>query len=217
VKRGPDIASTLTKADAPMLGEEELPQIEVEAAPLPTDAQLKKVRDLANLQVTLEGRIAKGLALLKELGEAHAAVSQRDLPLAMKELGMKSFELTGGVRIGIETFVSASIPKDKAAQAFKIVEGLGEGSIIKHAITILFGRDEDAWAAKFMRDMAQRKKPLNHSRKDWIEPMTLKKFVKEKIAALRAKNDDPFLTLPKDVFGIYEGEASVVEMPGKAP
>jgi len=198
--------------NAPMLGDEDV-FLDVEAAPLPTDDELANVRALAQLQVRLEERIAKGEAFLAELKAAHKKVAEGQLPLAMKALGLEKFSLVGGAEITVKKFTAASIPKDRAAEAFEIVEGLGEGSIIKHAITILFGRDEDAWARKFMRDMARRKKPLVHTRKDWIEPSTLGKFVRDGVSRLRREGRDPFEVLPKEVFGIYEGEATNVALP----
>ena len=212
VEKKPKAALKLTVMPAEeLLGED--PFVEVEAAPLPDDTELAKVRQLAELQVALEARMAKGAALMKQLAEAHKDLSERQLPLAMRELGLETFSLTGGTKITVKKFIAASIPKPMTERAFDIIEKLGEGAIIKHAITILFGRDEDAWAAKFMRDMAQRKKPLNHSKKDWIEPPTLGKFVRDTMAKLRAEGRDPFTTLPKEVFGIYEGTRAEVELP----
>lgn len=200
----------------PLLGDEE-ELLDVEAAPLPTDADISKVRELAQAQATLEDRIAKGEALLKKLKEAHKLISEQQLPVAMKALGMRKFTMVGGAEVEVKAFIAASVPKPKTDEVFQAVEKMGHGSIIKHAITIVFGRDEEKWAAKFMRDMAQRKKPLNHTRKDWIEPSTYGKFIRDQVAALRQKGTDPYTVLPKETFGIYEGEAAEIKLPDKPP
>lgn len=187
----------------PMLGEEEV--MEVEAAPLPTDGELSKVRALAQLQLNVEARMARGEALLKALKAYHREISERQLPLAMKSLGMKDFTLLDGSSLEAKDFVVAGIPKTKTAEAHAWLEDTKRGDLIKHVLTVSFGRGEEAWAKKFMADLARRKRPLAVERTDSVNYQTLNAFVREEMRNLRAKGIDPFTVLPKELLGIYEG------------
>jgi len=228
-------------ASEPLLGDENFEGL-VEAAPLPTDDDLSKVRKLAETQVALERRIAKGQALLKQLNDQHKDIAERQLPLAMKSLHMKFFGLDDGSKITLKDVVAAGIPKAMTETAHAWLEVL-HAALIKHKIEVIFGRDEDAWAKKFMRDMAQRKKQLNYKRKDWVEPQTLGAFVRGEVARLRGLGRDPygplpdaetiacaaeltskgkalppdlaaaFDVLPKDALGVYEVTVAEVELP----
>lgn len=213
-KQKAQVAPPQPKEDAvlPLLGDEETALIEVEAAPLPSDGEITKVRRLAELQIEIMARIAKGEAVMKRLQEYLADVTGRQLPLAMKEIGLKDFTLMDDSRIVLEDFVVAGIKKTDREKAYAWLEKAGKGDLIKHVLTISFGKGDDAWARKFMADLAKRKKPLNVERKDDVNYQTLNAFVREEFANLRAKGIDPYRRLPKELLGIYEGTKAAAQL-----
>jgi hypothetical protein len=206
----------------PLLGEEESALVDVEAAPAPSDGDLTKIRKLGELQIEIMTRIAKGEAVLARLNEYLKDVTERQLPLVLKEVQMRDFTLMDGSRVVLEEFVAAGIKKANKPKAYAWLEETGRGDLIKHVITISFGKGEDAWARKFMADLEKRKKKVAAERKDDVNFQTLNAFVREQVAMLRAKGVDPYLPpdakknphgqLPKELLGIYEGSRAAAQL-----
>jgi hypothetical protein len=168
----------------------------------PKDSELNRVRALAQRQLDLQRRVAELEGDLKRANDDLKAVREVSLPNAMVEVGMKSFELAGGGSVTVEEMIVGSLTVANKEAGFAWLEDHGHGAIIKHEIKISFGRDEDTWAKKFLRDLAQRKKPLKFERKDTIAPQTLQAFIREQIANAMKENLDPKVAIPHDVFGV---------------
>jgi len=193
-----------------------MPDPEVEAAPVPDAADLKQVADVAKRYVELETDIATLEEQLAAKKAALKAVREAELPLAMTTVGLESFQLVGGGKIELKKLTAASITDANKDAAHKALEKAGYGSIIKHEIKILFGRGEEAWAAKFLRDMAQRKKPIPFTRKDFVEYQTLQKQAREMVEQARAQGLEPSEAIPNDLhrlLGIYEMRYADLKLP----
>lgn len=188
-------------------------QLDIEPAPIPQDAALKNIARLAQDYAHLEREIADLEDQLKAAKDAWRSLREGSLPLALTEVGMTKFTLTGGSQITLKTGYVASITEANRAAAHEWLEQNGHGSIIKHEIKIVFGKGEEAWAKKFMRDMAQRKKPLKYERKDAVHPQTLGAFVRETIAAAKADGQSPEAVIPFPLLGIFELRYAEVEQP----
>lgn len=177
---------------------------DVEAAPVPDDADIRGVAQLASDMTDLEREIAALEAELARKREAHKAIREGSLPLKMAELGMEEFKLTGGGRIEIIKMTAASITELNRPKAHEWLEKDGSGSIIKKTITIEFGKGEEAWAKKFLADLAKRKKPLKHTLKEAVHYQTLQKFVRDKLAEAKSEGLDAKQFIPHDLFGIFQ-------------
>lgn len=190
-------------------------QLDIEPAPIPQDAALKNIAKLANDYAELERNILKLEEELQLKKAAFKALREGSLPLALTEVGMTKFTLTDGTNIALKTGYVASIAEANRQAAHEWLEKSGNGSIIKHVITIMFDKGEDAWAKKFLRDMAQRKKPLRYERKDSVHPQTLGKFVRESIANAKAEGLNPEAVIPFPLLGVFELRYAEVEQPAK--
>ncbi len=188
-------------------------QIDIEAAPAPNDADLKRIADSARAVIKLENEIADLEAQLKQKNESLRQLQESTLPEAMRSAGLNSFELAKGWGVKIHRLITASIPtgkrtgEDLRPAAFAHLESQGAGGLIKHVIVITFGRDEDAWAKKFLRDMAQRKKPLNAKREDSVHSGTLSAYVRERLEAGVLTDED------RHLLGVYELNKALVDRP----
>ena len=196
---------------------------EIEAKAPPSDGQLKGVRDHA-------AALWKARRLLTSLSKSAAKVAleievleTKTLPDAMREIGMRRFELEGGFEIELEDVVHGSIKKDDRPKAFDWLKEVsaksknGWDAIIKNSITVFFDRGDEKCADKFMRDLAKRKRPLQVEREATIHAGTLKKFVKERVAAEKLGTVPEGLKLPRDVFGVHEfTKANLVDPAAKA-
>jgi hypothetical protein len=189
---------------------------DVEAAPPPSDAELRQVRVLAQQYLDLEAEIERLEEVTAAKKLALRTLKETALPMAMTALGMTDFGLVGGGKVVVSDLVRAGITEANRPLAFAALEKNNHGDIIKHEITVLFGKGEEKWAAKFLADLAKRKKPLNVSRRDFVEWQTLGKLAKELVAACKSKGLDPKEALPDDLYrliGIYEARVAEVKLP----
>jgi len=72
---------------------------------------------------------------------------------------------------------------------------------VKNAITTSFGREEDEKANRLANQLADMGYAV--SKKVWVEPMTLKAFVKEQIE----RGEE----LPQDLLGVFVGERTKIK------
>lgn len=183
---------------------------EIEAKAPPSDEQIKNVRDHARdlykkrrLLATLQEEAAKTVIEIEVL-------EVKTLPEAMRTIGMRSFALDGGFEIELEDVVHGSIKKENKPAAYEWLKDAAEkakngwDAIIKNTITVSFDKGDEKWANKFMADLAKRKRPLQVERESAIHASSLKKFVKERVAAEKTGEVPPALILPRDLFGVFE-------------
>lgn len=78
-------------------------------------------------------------------------------------------------------------------------------TVIKRKFDITFGREDEAWAAKFERDLKQRKKPLNYQRSCTVHPQTLNALVRQLI--------DQDFQVPRETLGVYERKVAKITLP----
>lgn len=195
-----------------LLDDEQLDQ-DIEPAPIPDNKELANIATLARRYTDLEKEIEDLEAKLKAKKAEWESLRGNALPLAMTEVGMKKFELVGGGKVVLHSNYVGAITEANKPLAHAWLEKSGNGSIIKHLITIIFDKGEEAWAKKFMRDMAARKKPLRYERKDSVHPQTLGKFIRESIANAKAEGLPPEGQIPFDLLGVFELRYAEVEQP----
>jgi hypothetical protein len=105
-----------------------------------------------------------------------------------------------GSTVSVSTFYNASIPKDRTPEAFSWLRDNEFGDLVKNTVSASFGRGSDDKAQALLEDLAQR--GMEVSQKQWVEPMTLKAFVKEQV--------ERGSEIPTDLFGIYIGEKAKI-------
>lgn len=172
----------------------------------PGDEQLGLVRELAEKQLAAEDKVEDLEVQLSEAKEALRKIQMHELPEAMSDLGIKSFQLKDGSKIEVKDDVSVSLPKEgKDREAvFKWFRKEGHDDIIKNEIKFTFGRGEGT-AAKELLEYA-RSNGLGPDGKASIHAQTLKAWVKERRAA--------GLPLP-DLLKVYDMTKAKIKKPGK--
>jgi hypothetical protein len=166
-----------------------------------SDDGIQTIAVLAESQVDLEEQIEEINNQLKVLKEKHRRISEEQLPEALKELGISEFKLKNGTKVSTSTYYSARITPDNKEKAFKWLRDNRFADLIKNTVSVSFGRDEDD-AAKELRNELTRN-GMNTAQKEWVEPMTLKAFVREQVE----KGTD----LPHETFNIYIGQRSKIK------
>lgn len=162
---------------------------------------MSRIASLVKQQLALEARVSDLEQELTSAKKDLKEVSENQLPAAMAEYGMAKVKMDDGSEIAVSKFYSASIPKTRQEEAFDWLRDNGHESLIKNQVAVSFGRSEDA-VAQLLMDRLQAE-GFETQQKVWVEPMTLKAFVKEQV-----EGGSP---IPSDLFGIYIGEQAKIK------
>ena len=162
---------------------------------------MSRIASLVKQQLALEARVSDLEQELTSAKKDLKEVAENQLPAAMAEYGMAKVKMDDGSEIAVSKFYSASIPKTRQEEAFDWLRDNGHESLIKNQVAVSFGRSEDA-VAQLLMDRLQAE-GFDTQQKVWVEPMTLKAFVKEQV-----EGGSP---IPSDLFGIYIGEQAKIK------
>jgi hypothetical protein len=132
-------------------------------------------------------------------------LEEKVLPDLMEKAETNNWTGKDGVVIEIKNVLRASIPKENPEPAFKYLEEVNYSDVIKRQVVIEFGKGEEAWAAKFLKDMAQRKKPLRATVKKAVHPQTLLATLRELLKAGKK--------VPMESFQAMQQRTAVVTVP----
>jgi|TARA_R110000787_G_scaffold34786_2_gene89848 hypothetical protein len=164
------------------------------------DASLKALTEKSN---ELQDILLKVEKLEEELGKVKAEsreLSEITIPNMLSELGLSEITLKDGSKINTSTYYSARITEENREAAFDWLDTNGFSDIIKNTVSVSFGRDEDASAEKLAQELDDN--GFSTAQKKWVEPMTLKAFVREQVE----KGSD----LPLETFNVYIGQKTKV-------
>ena len=161
---------------------------------------LSQVSKLANQQLKVEELVASLEKDLKEAKQQLRSIAEDNLPSAMAEHNITELKLEDGSMISVSKFYSASITKDKQSEAFRWLVDNNYADLIKNQVATNFVRGQEEDAEAFASELAERGMPVNT--KKWVEPMTLKAFVKDQVEKGRP--------IPTELFGIYIGDKAKI-------
>jgi deoxyxylulose-5-phosphate synthase len=160
------------------------------------DVSLKALSEKAKVLQNLNNSIEEIEESLGKLKANHRQVSEVDIPNMLSELGLSEITLINGDKISTTTYYSARISEDKREEAFQWLTDKGFGDIIKNTVSVSFGREEDNSAKELAEELEDN--GFATAQKKWVEPMTLKAFVREQVE----KGSD----LPLETFNVYIGQ-----------
>lgn len=185
--------------------------VEERAPPRPEDARC--IGGLARTAAVFRKAAARLEGEAKAANAAAQVIEERDLPHALAAAGVTSFDLGRGWRVELEKFAHGSVKEADQQFAWDWVEADGSGDIVKATVVVSFGKGEHKAELKFLRDLAKRKRPLDFVVERTVHAATLKKFIKERVAAEDAGAIPPERRLPRDLFGIHAGTRAVLVGP----
>lgn len=170
----------------------------------PKESQLSKLAELVQRQYDAEQAVEKANEKLQEANDALRQVSEQDIPNLMDEIGVTSFTTSSGITVAVDEKMRMSIPKANKNAAIQWFEENGAAALIKRRFIISFGKSEEKWAAKFQRDLNQRKKKVDCVRENDIPIPSAKKFCTDKMAE--------GVDVPKKTLGIFMQRYSKIEV-----
>jgi hypothetical protein len=172
----------------------------VQAPPSSSDA-LATLTNLAEKQAQVEADVKDLEAKLSAKREELRDVSERQVPELMDSLNLAEFKTASGLKIEVAETIRASIPQALAPRAFAWLRENGNAAMIKRAISVAFGRGQDATADSLVGELAN--KGFDVEDKTSVHPSTLSAFVREKLR--------DGAELPLDLFGVHRQRASKIK------
>ena len=165
------------------------------------DTDLNKVAGFVRQQLALETRVAELEEELKRTKKDLETISGEVLPAALQEFGLTELTMSDGSKVSVQSVISASISKERQADAHEWLRNHGHGDLIKNTVSLTFGRGEDEKAADLIRELDA--KGFDPEQKEAVHPSTLKAFVKEQIE----KGNE----FPSETFGLFIGQKTVIK------
>ena len=161
-----------------------------------SEVSLKTLTAKANKMVELEQLVEEKQASLKATQKELKTLSEEDIPALLSEVGLSEITLPHGKKISTNAYYYGRITEHNQQEAFEWLQNNGHGDIIKNVVSVSFGRDEDVDAEKLLSNLQDSGYTTNG--KKWVEPMTLKAFIREQV---ESGND-----LPLETFNVYIGQ-----------
>ena len=138
---------------------------------------------------------------LKKKKDYKKHLSENVLPNLFAEVGLSEIKLADGRHLKVSNFYGASIKDVKKEAAFKWFRDNGFGDLIKNQVSCSFGRDEDEKARGLINTLNE--KGYQSSQREWVEPSTLRAFIREQHEAGKQ--------LPMDLLGAYVGQKTTIK------
>ena len=128
-------------------------------------------------------------------------LSENVLPNLFAEVGLSELKLADGRHLKVGNYYGASIKDAKKEAAFAWLRNKGHGDLIKNQVSCSFGRDEDEKARGLIDTLNEKGYPS--SQREWVEPSTLRAFIREEHEAGKE--------LPMDLLGAFVGQKTTIK------
>ena len=138
---------------------------------------------------------------LKKKKDYKKHLSENVLPNLFAEVGLSELKLADGRHLKVGNYYGASIKESKKESAFAWFRDNGFGDLIKNQVSCSFGRDEDEKARGLINTLSE--KGFQSSQREWVEPSTLRAFIREQHEAGKP--------LPMDLLGAYVGQKTTIK------
>lgn len=159
------------------------------------DSEYAKITEKAIALQKLQEDVKTLEHALKETKEKLRIVEEQELPEAMQAANLQEIKLTNGAKITMSQFYKGSISEKNREKAHEWLLNNNHGGIIKHEVSLKFGKDEGEKANDAVQSLKQ--KGLDPAVKESVHPQTLNAFVREQLTSGK--------DLPADLFGVYVG------------
>lgn len=174
---------------------------------LPSAATREGLLELIQKARTLEAEVELLELQLKEKKTESTRLTDIEIPALLAEWGTTKWR-SGAIEVEVVDNIQASITKERSQAAFDWLRDNGYDDLIKNQVIASFGRGEDEDAEKLAHEISVKGAGVVEQRQ-FIEPPTLKKFVKDYLTKERADDEPP---LPEDVFGVFRGKRAKIKV-----
>lgn len=165
--------------------------------------KLKRVSDIANAILDKQDEISDIEEKLQIKNLELKILVEQTLPDAMKEVGLRTFELEDGTEVGTKEEIFIGMPNDKKEACLNWLRDHGFGDLIKNEIKISFGMGDDEQAAILRQRLVSEGSAFDE--KTSVPFQTLKAWAKEQD---RKGNE-----IPEDLFSIHRASVAKLKKP----
>jgi len=166
-----------------------------------TQDNMGKIGAVANDVADTDKEITDLEDQLKVKKDYKKHLSENVLPNLFAEVGLSELKLADGRHLKVGNFYGASIKDAKKEAAFEWLRNKGHGDLIKNQVSCSFGRDEDEKARGLINTLNEKGYPS--SQREWVEPSTLRAFIREQHEAGKE--------LPMDLLGAFVGQKTTIK------
>ena len=166
-------------------------------APEQNQDTLQTIKNFGDMLSSLSDIIERNEEVVAEAKKKFKEIAEHKLPELMNEIQIDELKLSDGSVIKKEEFVFSRIKIPETA--FSWLKEQGEEAIIDNVVGLKFGKGEDQSATDLM-DWLSEKGYAFTNKKD-VHWKRLESFIKEALADPKLKE-----SLPREAFGVYEGE-----------
>ena len=154
---------------------------------------VKSISDKCHQLNELQSQLKEKEEAISLLKHKIRDLEERIIPEMMQEAGVSLLKLKDGSTVEVKPFYAAKIPESRVEEAFSWLRDKGFEDLIKNTVTASFGRGQDNQVSELIG--VCEKFGFNYNKKEKVEPMTLKAFVREQVEGGKE--------LPFDLFGVY--------------
>jgi hypothetical protein len=174
------------------------------ATDTPDTDGLTQLGALANDLFLAELKLQEAQEGVREAQRMVNSIAEQQIPELMDRIGLSSFETKTGVKLTVSDVVRASIPKVRRQEAYEWMEAEGFGELVKHNVSVSFGRAEGKQAEELIERLIGEGLLVNDEQK--VESSTLRKFVGDRL--------EEGANIPMDLFGAAQfRKAKIVSRP----
>ena len=175
-------------------------QMQEDASSVPED-NMGKIGAVATDIAETENEIANLKEQLKKKEDYRTKLSEEVLPSLFSEVGLSELKLSDGRKIKVSEYYRAAIKVENREAAYAWMRNNGFGDLVKNQVTCSFGRNEDEKASSLISDLSE--KGLEPTQREWVEPSTLRAFVREQYESGKE--------IPMDLLGAYIGHKTTIK------
>jgi len=175
-------------------------QMQADAETIPED-NMGKIGAVATDIAETEIEIANLKEQLKKKEDYKTKLSEEVLPSLFSEVGLSELKLSDGRKIKVSEYYRAAIKVENREAAYTWLRNNGFGDLVKNQVTCSFGRNEDEKASSLISDLNE--KGLEPTQREWVEPSTLRAFVREQYESGKE--------IPMDLLGAYIGHKTTIK------
>ena len=175
-------------------------EMQEDASVIPVN-NMGKIGAVATDIADTELEIAELKEQLKKKEDYSKKLSQEVLPSLFSEVGLSELKLSDGRKIKVSEFYTATPLKENRAKVHTWLRDNGFGDLVKNQVTCSFGRNEDEKASGLLSHL--NKEGYESAQREWVEPSTLRAFVREQYEA--------GVELPMDLLGAFVGHKTTIK------
>ena len=154
---------------------------------------VKSISDKCHQLNELQSQLKEKEEAISLLKHKIRDLEERIIPEMMQEAGVSLLKLKDGSTVEVKPFYAAKIPESRVEEAFSWLRDKGFEDLIENNVTASFGSGQDNQVSELIG--VCEKFGFNYNKKEKVEPMTLKAFVREQVETGKE--------LPFDLFGVY--------------